>query len=183
VEEGGVQERIGAALDSPDVRFGGQIGLGALAVLVFVGILYPAPLPILFLGIVLGSLSALIAMGIVLVYRANRIINFAQGDLGAVAAILAASLIVGPKWPFFLAITVGFLSALLLGAVTEILVIRRFAKSPRHILTVATIGLQQLFVFAQLGSHAHRGVTLGPLVTDFTERAKIFANRTRGTGL
>src|SRR3954452_24369592 len=105
-DEDGLQERIGAALDSPEVSFVGQIGLVALAVLVFVGILSPAPPPILFLGVVLGSLSALIAMGIVLIYRANRIINFAQGDLGAVAPILAASLIVGPKWPFFLAITV-----------------------------------------------------------------------------
>ena len=145
-----INEKVGDALDSPDVRFGGQVGLAALALLVFVGILYPAPPPILFLGIVLGSLNALIAMGIVLVYRANRIINFAQGDLGAVAAILAASLIVGPGWPFFLAVAAGLVAALVLGAVTEILIIRRFAKSPRLILTVATIGLQQVFIFAQL---------------------------------
>jgi branched-chain amino acid transport system permease protein len=142
--------RVAEALDDPDVRFGGQVGVLTLALLVFVGILYPAPPPILFLGVVLGSLSALIAMGIVLIYRANRIINFAQGDLGAVAAILAASLIVGPGWPFFPAVFAGLASALVLGGVTEILIIRRFARSPRLILTVATIGLQQVFVFAQL---------------------------------
>jgi branched-chain amino acid transport system permease protein len=146
----GLNTRDAEALESPDVQFGGQVGLAALVLLVFVGILYPAPPPILFLGVVLGSLSALIAMGIVLIYRANRIINFAQGDLGAVAAVLAASLIVGPGWPFFLAVFAGLLAALVLGAVTEILIIRRFAKSPRLILTVATIGLQQVFVFAQL---------------------------------
>ena len=143
--------RLSRAWESADVRLGTQVAAGAFAFLVFVGILYPAPLPILFLGFVLGSISALIAMGIVLIYRANRIINFAQGDLGAVAAVFAASLIVGPKWPFFLAVGVAFVAALALGAVIELLVIRRFATSPRLILTVATIGLQQVFVFAQLG--------------------------------
>ena len=40
---------------------------------------------------------ALVAVGLVLVYRANRIVNFAQGDLGGAGRILAASLIVGPR--------------------------------------------------------------------------------------
>ena len=137
------------AARSPDVRFGARVAAAAFGFLLFVGVLYPAPLPILFLGLVLGNVGALIAMGVVLIYRANRIINFAQGDMGAAASILAASLIVGPDWGFFPAVIVGFLFALLLGALTEVLVIRRFAKAPRLILTVATIGLLQLFVVLQ----------------------------------
>jgi branched-subunit amino acid ABC-type transport system permease component len=39
--------------------------------------------------------ATLVAMGLVLVWRANQIIIFAQGDLGGLAAVLAASLIVG----------------------------------------------------------------------------------------
>ncbi|HEX2850926.1 MAG TPA: ATP-binding cassette domain-containing protein [Acidimicrobiales bacterium] len=139
------------ALASDDVRFGIRLGAGALAFLMFVGILYPAPLPILVLGAVLGSLSALVALGLVLVYRANRIINFAQGDLGGLAAILAASLIVGPKWGFFPAVAVGLVAALAIGGLTELVFIRRFARAPRLILTVATIGLQQIFAFGELG--------------------------------
>jgi ABC-type branched-subunit amino acid transport system ATPase component/ABC-type branched-subunit amino acid transport system permease subunit len=96
-------------------------------------------------------LSALVAMGLVLVYRANRIVNFAQGDIGGVAAVLCASLLVGPKWGFFPAFVVGLATALALGAVTERFVIRRFAKAPRLILTVATIGLQQVFAAGELG--------------------------------
>ncbi len=110
----------------------------------------PVPLSILFVGAVLGSLSAMVAMGLVLIYRANRIINFAQGQVGGLAAVMAASLIVGPKWPFFPAVAVGFLTAIVLGAATEFLIIRRFAKAPRLLLTVATIGLLQLFAFGQL---------------------------------
>ncbi|MBV9252696.1 MAG: branched-chain amino acid ABC transporter permease, partial [Actinobacteria bacterium] len=146
----GLLDRLSDAWASRDVRFAVEIAVGIFAFLIFVGVLYPAPMPILFLGLVLGSINALIALGIVLTYRANRIINFAVGDLGAVAAVLTASLIVGPKWPFWPAMFVGLLSALFLGGITEVLFIRRFSKAPRLILTVATIGLQQLFVFGEL---------------------------------
>ena len=139
------------AWKSSDVKFGVRAAAAAFGFLCFVGILYPAPLPILFLGLVLGNIGALISMGIVLIYRANRIINFAQGDMGAVAAILGASLIVGWDWPFFVAVVFAFLVALGLSAATEVFVIRRFAKAPRLILTVATIALGQIFVYLQLG--------------------------------
>jgi ABC-type branched-subunit amino acid transport system ATPase component/ABC-type branched-subunit amino acid transport system permease subunit len=133
----------GLARDEARVAVLGAGGWLAFGVLVFV--LYPAPLSILFLGAVLGSLSALVAMGIVLVYRANRIVNFAQGSLGAVAAVLAASLIVPPRsWSFWLAIAVGLLAATALGALVEVAFIRRFARAPRLVLTVATIGIAQL---------------------------------------
>ena len=33
-------------------------------------------------GALIGSLTAMFAVGLALVYRANRIVNFAQGDLG-----------------------------------------------------------------------------------------------------
>lgn len=110
----------------------------------------PVPYAVLFLGLVLGSLSAMVSMGLVLIYRANRIINFAQGQVGGLAAALAASLIVGPKWGFWPAVLVGLMVAVALGALTEILFIRRFKKAPRLLLTVATIGILQLFGFGQL---------------------------------
>src|SRR5205823_293015 len=137
-------------LDDDDQRLGLQVAIGSLAFLILIGILYPAPLPILFLGIVVGSLNALLALGIVLIYRANRIVNFAQGDLGGLAAVLAASLIVGSHWGFWWASLAGLTAAIGLGAFTEFALIRRFAKAPRLILTVATIGIQELFAAGQL---------------------------------
>src|SRR5436853_7893353 len=38
-------------------------------------------------GMIAGTLAALMAFGLILVYRANRVINFAQGSLGSVAAV------------------------------------------------------------------------------------------------
>ncbi len=131
-------------MDRDETKLAVLAAMGALSFGVLVFIIFPAPLSILFLGAVLGSLSALVAMGIVLVYRANRIVNFAQGSLGAVAAVLAASLIVSKGWNFWLAIAAGLLAAVALGGIVEVAFVRRFAKAPRLVLTVATIGIAQL---------------------------------------
>ena len=137
-------------MDRAELRGAVRIGAGCLAILVFLEILYPAPSAILFLGLVLGSLSALVAMGLVLIYRANRIVNFAQGDMGAVASVLAASLYVGPKLPFFLCVAIGLAAAVATGFLVEVGLIRRFKNAPRLVLTVATIGISQLLAATQL---------------------------------
>ena len=131
-------------MDRDETRLAVLAAGGALAFGLLVFVLFPAPLSILFLGAVTGSLSALVAMGIVLIYRANRIVNFAQGSLGAVASVLAASLIVSRGWNFWVAAAAGLLAAVGLGAFVEVTFIRRFAKAPRLVLTVATIGIAQL---------------------------------------
>lgn len=146
----GLVRSVERFIADPERRFGLNVALGTLVFLLFVGVIYPAPLSVLFLGLVLGSLSALVAMGLVLIYRASRIVNFAQGDLGGLAAVLAASLIVGPDWPYLAAAFIGLLAALALGGLTEVAIVRRFAKAPRLILTVVTIGLQQIFAAGQL---------------------------------
>jgi len=105
---------------------------------------------IYFQGLVFGLLGALVAIGMALIYRANRILNFAQNDLGLVPTVLAVNLIVYSGLNYFLAMFLGLASALLLGAVIELAIIRRFFRAPRLILTVATIGLSQLLTVGAL---------------------------------
>ncbi len=157
-----IVERAPAALAHPDVRFGQLVAAGVLGLLLFVGVLFPTPPAVLVLGAILGSLNALLAMGIVLIYRANRIINFAAGDLGALASVLGVSLIVGPGVPFFLAFGLGLVAALVIGGLSEVLVIRRFAKAPRLILTVATLGLSQILAVGQLALPSLFGYNTAP---------------------
>lgn len=154
--------RVDRFVRDEDVKRGLITMAGVLAFLIFVGFLYPAPPAILFLGAVLGSLSALTAMGLVLIYRANRVINFAQGDLGALAAVLAVSLIGGPGWGFYPSVFVGLAAAFAMGALIEVVFVRRFAKAPRLILTVATIGIAQLLAAGQLGIPVLFGFSLAP---------------------
>src|SRR4051812_49969468 len=74
-------------MESTEVRSALRTAGWVLAFLVVVEIIYAAPTSVLALGLVNGALSALIAVGLVLVYRANRIVNFAQFDIGGAAPL------------------------------------------------------------------------------------------------
>src|SRR5215211_1347541 len=110
--------------------------------------IWPFPAPN---GVILdGARIALIALGVALIYRANRIINFAQGDLGQVPATLGTLMVITLSVNYFLAFTTGLVAAIVLGVAVETLIIRRFLRAPRLILTVATIGLSQVLIGAGL---------------------------------
>jgi branched-chain amino acid transport system permease protein len=118
--------------------------------LVFQQLMYPAPKGIVLNGALVGGRIALIALGIALIYRANRIVNFAQGDLGALPAVLGVMLVVAWGWSYWFGLIVGLAAAIVLGVLVEGLIIRRFFTAPRLVLTVATIGLAQLLAGAAL---------------------------------
>lgn len=132
-----------------------QLGTGAAAgFLAFAaaGVLLPAGLPlgVLLLGVVLGSLHGLAAMGIVLIYRSSRIINFAQVEIGGVAAAMAILLVTGNDVPYLIAVPVGLVCALAVGAIVDVTVVKRLATAPRLIATVAMVGVGQLLGALQL---------------------------------
>ena len=123
--------------------------LGAWAVLARV-LSRGLPPGVVLLGVVLGSLTALTAMGLVLVYRAARVINFAQVAIGSAAAALTLELANIRHWSYWAAAGAGLAFAALLGAAVDLLVIRRFFTVPRLILTLATVGLAQVFAGIEL---------------------------------
>ena len=95
-------------------------------------------------GFIIGSLTALMAFGLALIYKSNKVINFAQADLGAVPASLCVSLITLELWSFWIALPVALIASVALGSFVEFVIIRRFSKAPRLILMVVTVGLAQL---------------------------------------
>jgi len=64
----------------------------------------------LLLGTIIGLTYGLLSVGLVLIYRTNRIINFAQGELGAFGATLAAELIQRFHWPYVPAIGLSLIA-------------------------------------------------------------------------
>jgi ABC-type branched-subunit amino acid transport system ATPase component/ABC-type branched-subunit amino acid transport system permease subunit len=108
------------------------------------------PLGVVLLGMTLGSLTALTAMGLVLVYRASRVVNFAQAELGGLATTCAVVLTTGSGLPLWAGMLLGLLAALLTGALAHELVVRRLFTAPRLILTVATIGLAQVVAAGEI---------------------------------
>jgi branched-chain amino acid transport system permease protein len=134
--------------------------MGCVAFLVLVRIFFPYSIPELVQGVSLGSLYGVIAVGLILIYRTNRIINFAAAAIGAVPAIAALLLDVQNGVPYLAMLPLAILGGALVGALVDILVIRRFARSPRLILTVVTIGVAQslaavgFFIPVWLGARA-----------------------------
>lgn len=131
-------------IDAPVLRRVAATTGPAAAIVALQLVLFPMPAGVFLVGVVLGLLGALVAVGMALVYRANRILNFAQSDLGFAPAALAANLILYSGLSYFLGAAIGVVVAVVLGAVVELAVIRRFFRASRLILTVATIGLSQL---------------------------------------
>lgn len=128
-------------------RIGGPVIKFAIAALILVGFVrlaFAPPLGTYLNGFAVGALYGLLGCGVILVYRTNRVINFAAAALGAVPAVLMVLLLVKKGLPWPLAFLGSIVGAAFLGAIVDIVVIRRFAKAPRLILTVATIGVSQI---------------------------------------
>lgn len=125
--------------------------LPAVAIAAVALAFYPMPAGPTALGLVLGLLGALVALGLALIQRSNRILNFAQADLGTLPSTFAYGCIIS-SWglPWLLSFSIGLAGAALIGVLVEFLVIRRFFDSSRLVLTVATIGLSQLFLVLSL---------------------------------
>jgi branched-chain amino acid transport system permease protein len=96
-------------------------------------------------GVSLGSLYGLIAVGIILIYRTNRIINFAAAAVGAVPAIFALLLCVQRGFSYLIVLPIAVIGGPLFAGLTDVLIMRRFARSPRLITTVVTLGVAQGF--------------------------------------
>lgn len=122
--------------------------LVAAAALVTTQMLFPGaggergtPGGILFFGAVQGIISSLTAVGIILIYRTNRIINFAQAAIGGAGAIFMYNLVTALNWPYFIAFVIGVAIAGALGLAIDLIVVRRFFFAPRLLLTALTIAL------------------------------------------
>ena len=99
---------------------------------------------VLFDGLVQGLIIGFIAVGVVLVYRASRVINFAVGTMGLVGAATLSLMVLQYGVPYWLAAIVALLIGLVFGAAVNLAVIRRLRNAPRVIVLVATIGVAQL---------------------------------------
>src|SRR5436309_2883814 len=79
----------------------------------------------------LGAWYGIIAVGLILIYRTNRIINFAAAALGAVPAIFALLLDVQHGISYLAVLPIAVVGGLLCGALVDIVIMRRFQRSPR----------------------------------------------------
>ena len=92
-------------------------------------------------GLTSGALYALVALGIVLVYKATGTINFAHGEFLMISGFLAYSLYVFAGLPYLISILGAVLLAFLLGAIAERIAFRPLMHANMVSLVLATVGV------------------------------------------
>ncbi len=106
---------------------------------------FAAPNFVLLQGLIIGLGYGLLAVGLVLIYRTNRVLNFAQGQVGVIAAVFLVKLTADFKFEYWFALVLSIALAAAVGALSE-LVLRRLFSRPRVLVMVATIGLSQVLL-------------------------------------
>jgi sulfate-transporting ATPase len=91
------------------------------------------------IGLEYGCVYALIAMGMVLVYRTTGVLNIAHGGIGVLAGFVAWDLNALRNWPYYAAIATGIAVAVAAGLLFERFIVRKLAAPA--LATVATLGL------------------------------------------
>jgi len=104
-----------------------------------------APTGVLLQGLITGLSYGLLAVGLVLIYRTNRVLNFAQGQVGVIGAVFLAKLTGDFKFNYWFALVLAIGLAASVGALSELL-FRRLFNRPRVLVMVATIGLSYVLL-------------------------------------
>jgi len=94
-------------------------------------------------GIASGSLFAILALAIVLIYRSTSVLNFAQGEMAMFTTFVAWSLMT--RMDFWLAFALAILVSAAIGAALERLVLRPVENAPVLNSVIVTLGLFTIF--------------------------------------
>lgn len=92
-------------------------------------------------GLATGSLYALTAVAVVVVFRNTRTINLTQGDFSMIGAFLTLLLIKDWHFNYYMALAAAVVACIALGVLTERLVMRKIANSDWLTLFTATLGV------------------------------------------
>lgn len=109
------------------------------------------------LGVTVGLQYALLGVGLVLVFKANRFVSFAQGQIGVLGSLVLAKLVLDAGVAYWVALPVAVAAAATTGALVELTVVRRLAGTSPLVLLLATIGVGQILFVATVA---------GPLTVD-----------------
>jgi len=93
-------------------------------------------------GVSAGSLYALVALGLVLIYRSTRVLNFAHGDIATLATFVSFTLL-SHAWPFWAALAGSLAVGAVVGVVFYRVVLVRAQREGANLLgmVILTLGL------------------------------------------
>ncbi|MBT8763199.1 branched-chain amino acid ABC transporter permease [Desulfohalobiaceae bacterium Ax17] len=95
-------------------------------------------------GLVVGSIYSLVALGFVIIYKATKVVNFAQGELVMVGAYVCFALTVQAHIPFIWSFLLTLAFSVILGLCVERLVLRPLIGEPIISVIMVTVGLSSV---------------------------------------
>ncbi len=101
---------------------------------------------ILFSSLETGSVYALAALGIIIIFRTSTTTNFAQGTIGMFNAFVATFAVMHFGLPAWAAAIVGMFSAFITGVLVDLVIIRRAKKTSPVNKQIITFGIIMLFL-------------------------------------
>ncbi|MGH9028566.1 MAG: ABC transporter permease subunit, partial [Acidimicrobiales bacterium] len=110
---------------------------------------FSVPNFVLLQGVISGLNYGLLALGLVLIYRTNRLVNFSQAQLGVVVAVFMVKCHYDFGFNYWFCLVLALVLAGFLGSLCE-LILRRLFKRPRVLVMVATIGLSEVLLLLSL---------------------------------
>ena len=98
-------------------------------------------------GISTGAIYGAVALALVLIWRATRIVNFAQGAMLMITTFIASA-VISSTGSYIFGFAVALCAGLVLGAVVERVVIRPIENAPPLNAVIVTLGLYTVLVAA-----------------------------------
>jgi branched-chain amino acid transport system permease protein len=123
-------------------------------------------LQLLFTGIGVGSIYALVALGFALIYRATNVVNFAQGDFAMLGAFSMVVLAIDLEQPYWLAIIVTLVLLAGFGALFNLAVYYPLRNRSFLPVIISTIGASILLENGVLAAYGPRPQTLDGMFPD-----------------
>ncbi len=92
-------------------------------------------------GLSIGAVYALVALALVIPFKASGVLNFGQGSMVTLGAYIALTLSTGVGLPYWAVVPATLLIAGLIGVVVERLVIRQLVRAPEFTIVIGTFAL------------------------------------------
>ena len=119
---------------------------------------------LLFTGIGIGSVYALVALGFVLIFRATNVVNFAQGEFSMVAAFLMVIFAVDLEWPYWLSLILSLGGMAIYGALFNLGVYYPLRHRTYLPVIISTIGASILVTNSTLALYGPQPQVLSNLL-------------------
>jgi branched-chain amino acid transport system permease protein len=92
-------------------------------------------------GLVNGAIYALMAVGMVVIYKASNVLNFGYGQIAAVAAFVSYTLLVNNGYSWFMALPAGVAASVALSLAVENFVAHPLQQQRPLTIMVGTLGI------------------------------------------